>query len=93
MNMYKTNETCIISSVLVDGGFGSWSSWGSCTTTCGGVKTRTRPCDSPKPINGGEDCKDLGLSYDKKTCRTSCPGNSFLLFDYCVYDHYIIYIS
>ena len=43
--------------IKVDGNWGSWSPWSSCTKTCGdGLKTRTRLCDSPAPAYGGDTC-------------------------------------
>ena len=32
----------------VDGGWGSWSGWGSCTKPCGvGIRSTERQCDNP----------------------------------------------
>ena len=61
---------------LVDGGYGQWSSYGSCTKTCGsGEQSRSRACDTPTPQNGGKDCTLLGEATETKSCNTNpCPG-------------------
>uniref|UniRef100_A0A665TKS7 ADAM metallopeptidase with thrombospondin type 1 motif, 2 n=1 Tax=Echeneis naucrates TaxID=173247 RepID=A0A665TKS7_ECHNA len=50
-----------------DGGWGTWSSYGSCSRTCGGgVRFRSRRCDNPAPANGGRTC--FGNSYEFQLC-------------------------
>ncbi|XP_010609174.1 A disintegrin and metalloproteinase with thrombospondin motifs 3 isoform X1 [Fukomys damarensis] len=52
-----------------DGNWGSWTKFGSCSRTCGtGVRFRTRQCDSPTPINGGQDC--AGVNFEYQLCNT-----------------------
>ena len=62
---------------LVNGGYSLWSSWGSCSHTCGiGKKSRSRSCTFPKPMHGGNDCTGLGESVDLTDCIDGpCPGN------------------
>ncbi|XP_067348055.1 A disintegrin and metalloproteinase with thrombospondin motifs 2-like isoform X2 [Channa argus] len=51
-----------------DGGWGTWSSYGSCSRTCGGgVRFRSRFCNNPAPVNGGRTC--FGNSYEFQLCN------------------------
>uniref|UniRef100_A0A3P9KVA9 ADAM metallopeptidase with thrombospondin type 1 motif, 2 n=1 Tax=Oryzias latipes TaxID=8090 RepID=A0A3P9KVA9_ORYLA len=51
-----------------DGAWGPWSAFDSCSRTCGGgVRFRTRRCDSPLPANGGRTC--FGNSYEFQLCN------------------------
>lgn len=59
----------------VDGQWGTWSSFGSCSVPCGGpgLQTRTRDCDSPAPVGAGNYC--FGLSFEDQACDNGpCPG-------------------
>ena len=58
----------------VDGQWGPFGSWSSCSQTCGGgIRTRQRACDNPPPSNGGENCK--GKKIEQRKCnRQACPG-------------------
>uniref|UniRef100_A0A8C6UHK7 ADAM metallopeptidase with thrombospondin type 1 motif, 3 n=1 Tax=Neogobius melanostomus TaxID=47308 RepID=A0A8C6UHK7_9GOBI len=59
--------------VKQDGGWSSWSKYGSCSRSCGtGVRFRTRQCNNPAPSNGGQDCP--GVNYEYQLCHTEdCP--------------------
>ena len=51
---------------------GGWSSWGSCSKSCGSG-SQTRTCTNPRPAYGGSQCS--GSPF--KTCNTeACPGIS-----------------
>jgi len=55
---------------------GQWSAWESspCTKTCGsdGIQTKTRSCDSPSPMGGGNPC--VGSSTETIGCALMpCP--------------------
>ncbi|XP_053317615.1 A disintegrin and metalloproteinase with thrombospondin motifs 3 [Spea bombifrons] len=66
--MWKTTNQ-----VKQDGNWGTWTKFGSCSRTCGiGVRFRTRQCNNPMPVNGGQDCP--GLNYEYQLCNTEeCP--------------------
>ncbi|WAR12498.1 HMCN1-like protein, partial [Mya arenaria] len=59
----------------VDGGYGQWTEWGDCSTTCStGTSTRTRACDSPAQAHGGAYCSVLGPASESLSCNnTECP--------------------
>ncbi|XP_068730538.1 coadhesin-like isoform X2 [Montipora capricornis] len=61
----------------VDGGYGPWSEYGSCSVTCGeGVQERKRKCDHPIPQFAGLRCDQLELGPDSETksCKMeNCP--------------------
>ncbi|XP_029194210.2 thrombospondin-1-like isoform X1 [Acropora millepora] len=60
-------KLCKIKHCPVDGSFSSWSKWSSCSQNCGqGMKHRHRYCDSPKPSNGGQECR--GAHKQAKPC-------------------------
>ncbi|XP_078329359.1 thrombospondin-2-like isoform X3 [Crassostrea virginica] len=69
------STTCITIGCPVNGVWGSWYGWGSCSATCGGgAKHRTRSCDNPLPMYGGSSCS--GSSVVSTTCNTiGCPVN------------------
>ncbi|XP_061194694.1 SCO-spondin-like [Saccostrea echinata] len=53
----------------VDGGFTDWSTWSSCSKTCGtGTAERSRTCTQPVPENGGKNC--TGVYSESKACST-----------------------
>ncbi|XP_052282757.1 coadhesin-like isoform X1 [Dreissena polymorpha] len=58
---------------VVHGGWSVWSAWGVCDVTCGnGTMTRSRQCNNPTPLNGGEDCQ--GPSQNNGECILNrCP--------------------
>ncbi|XP_048736193.2 coadhesin-like [Ostrea edulis] len=58
----------------VDGHWGEWSLFGSCSTTCGnGIQTRHRNCSQPAPSRGGMPC--TGDSTEAVHCQIKqCPA-------------------
>ncbi|XP_073488988.1 LOW QUALITY PROTEIN: SCO-spondin-like [Aquarana catesbeiana] len=58
---------------VLDGGWGPWSLWSSCSSSCGeGIQTSRRKCDSPAPQNGGRTC--MGGEEQQRTCQgPTCP--------------------
>ena len=73
--IYVTHLPCLI---LVDGQWGNWCVYETCSKSCGsGTKVRTRHCDDPLPSNGGQSC--VGDAHNEITCNTdTCPGNETL---------------
>ncbi|XP_069079052.1 A disintegrin and metalloproteinase with thrombospondin motifs 7 [Pleurodeles waltl] len=57
----------------INGGWGSWSLWSSCSQTCGaGVQYAERQCSSPTPKYGGKYC--LGERKRYRICNIKpCP--------------------
>ena len=67
----EESARCSTQSCPVDGQWGAWAEWSSCSITCGhGLKTRLRECDSPKPVNGGAAC--TGIAIQRSHCHNSC---------------------
>ena len=64
---------------LVDGQWGPWGGYGSCSKTCNaGQKVRTRKCNIPSPSHGGKGC--VGSDHEETTCNTKvCPGDRMTL--------------
>lgn len=63
----------------VDGRWGKWGQFGSCSRTCGGgVQLSKRECNNPVPSNGGKYCQGVRVKY--RSCNLNhCPdtGTSF----------------
>ena len=66
--------TCHACHCIVDGEWGAWNTWASCSKTCGnGTTSRQRVCDSPAPAHGGKECQ--GESTQTKDCfEQHCPS-------------------
>ena len=65
--------------VKVNGGWGTWGNWASCSVTCGGAdQHRRRACDNPAPANGGAACTvDNTAGTEIRRCNDNdCPGKS-----------------
>uniref|UniRef100_A0A8D2PUT4 ADAM metallopeptidase with thrombospondin type 1 motif 8 n=1 Tax=Zosterops lateralis melanops TaxID=1220523 RepID=A0A8D2PUT4_ZOSLA len=64
---------CVQQDPAVDGGWGPWSAWGSCSRSCGGgIQFSHRHCDSPRPRHGGAYCQGQRTKY--QSCHTQeCP--------------------
>lgn len=69
-NSFNELNSCLIAKV--NGNWNLWSSWRSCSKSCGtGSRTRVRSCSDPAPSFGGSDCQ--GNSIDEEDCNTqSC---------------------
>ncbi|XP_071757097.1 A disintegrin and metalloproteinase with thrombospondin motifs 15-like [Centroberyx gerrardi] len=57
----------------VDGRWGKWGPFGSCSRTCGGgVQLSKRECNNPVPSNGGKYCQGVRVKY--RSCNLNrCP--------------------
>ncbi|XP_052773864.1 coadhesin-like [Mya arenaria] len=64
---------CPGTNVVVNGGWGLWSYYTSCSKTCGsGTQTRYRVCDHPTPSATGSQC--YGDTHQSRFCHTeACP--------------------
>ncbi|XP_032830146.2 thrombospondin-1-like [Petromyzon marinus] len=69
----RDTRECNLMPCPVDGQWGPWSLWSTCSVTCaGGSRTRLRLCNNPEPKHGGRRC--VGLSSDTGVCNTQdCP--------------------
>ncbi|XP_062521148.1 hemicentin-1-like [Corticium candelabrum] len=58
---------------VLDGAWGHWTGWSTCSPTCGRrSKRRTRSCDYPKPKDGGSNC--VGSHSELQLCAPiPCP--------------------
>ncbi|XP_060079617.1 scavenger receptor cysteine-rich type 1 protein M130-like isoform X3 [Ylistrum balloti] len=66
--------TCFLMACSVDGQWGSWSSWTSCTVTCGsGTRARSRQCNNPAPAHNGLSCPGDGHESEECTAGITCP--------------------
>ncbi|VDH92906.1 Hypothetical predicted protein [Mytilus galloprovincialis] len=59
----------------VNGNWGSWSDFTSCSVSCGGgTQARIRSCDDPVPESGGIYC--MGSSTESESCNDEkCPDD------------------
>ncbi|XP_062570988.1 hemicentin-1-like isoform X1 [Saccostrea cucullata] len=66
-------KTCSVQQCAVDGMWGQWNHWTSCSQSCGGgVRSRLRRCDSPAPVYGGSACS--GRAAQRDYCNPEpCP--------------------
>ena len=73
--LYNTNLKGETTTKAINGGWGEWTAWSSCSVSCGGgSRSDNRPCDNPTPAHGGVGCS--GSASKLKTCNSNeCPGN------------------
>uniref|UniRef100_A0A8C6KQZ6 Thrombospondin-2 n=1 Tax=Nothobranchius furzeri TaxID=105023 RepID=A0A8C6KQZ6_NOTFU len=78
----RETQKCIAEPCPIDGAWGPWSPWATCSATCGGgVKSRSRECNSPRPQYGGKKC--IGEPNDSDSCnKEDCPIDG-CLFNPC----------
>ena len=64
----------LLLTVAVNGGWGAFGNYSSCSKRCGGgIQRRKRLCNNPLPMNGGATCQ--GSEVERRPCNTGlCPG-------------------
>ncbi|XP_072545873.1 thrombospondin-1-like isoform X2 [Salminus brasiliensis] len=69
----RQTEPCNMPPCPVNGGWGPWSLWDSCSVTCGGgLQTRHRLCNNPVPKYDGKEC--VGDAKGTRLCNSQdCP--------------------
>ena len=60
----------------IDGSWGGWGSWSSCGSDC--RTSRSRNCDDPSPLFGGQTCQGNSSEKSPSTCYGDdcCPDTS-----------------
>uniref|UniRef100_A0A665U0B3 Thrombospondin-1-like n=1 Tax=Echeneis naucrates TaxID=173247 RepID=A0A665U0B3_ECHNA len=69
----RQTQKCQMSPCPINGNWGPWSPWDTCSLTCGGGdQTRKRLCNDPAPSYGGKDC--VGEPTETQKCnKKACP--------------------
>uniref|UniRef100_A0A8C5NGI3 Thrombospondin 1b n=1 Tax=Gouania willdenowi TaxID=441366 RepID=A0A8C5NGI3_GOUWI len=69
----RQTDKCQMSPCPINGDWGPWSPWDTCSVTCGGgAQTRKRLCNNPGPKFGGKEC--VGNAKDSQMCnKKACP--------------------
>ncbi|XP_029973154.1 thrombospondin-1 [Salarias fasciatus] len=69
----RQTKVCKKSPCPINGGWGPWSPWDTCSVTCGGgTQMRKRLCSDPAPKYGGKDC--VGDASVTQLCnKQECP--------------------
>ena len=83
INVSKDSLTTNISiTKLVDGGWSEWTSWSECSSLNGsGVSERTRLCDNPRPMNGGNECTaDSSSNTENRKSKNSANKLRYVAF-------------
>uniref|UniRef100_A0A6Q2XVT9 Thrombospondin 1b n=1 Tax=Esox lucius TaxID=8010 RepID=A0A6Q2XVT9_ESOLU len=69
----RQTEKCTKSPCPINGNWGPWSPWDTCSATCGGgSQARKRLCNDPAPQYGGKECQ--GDAKSTQLCnKNACP--------------------
>ncbi|XP_056001828.1 coadhesin-like [Ostrea edulis] len=69
----SSSRYCNTHNCPIDGGWSAWSSYGTCSKTCGsGTQSRSRTCTNPTPQYLGKSCS--GSTSSSRNCNThNCP--------------------
>ncbi|XP_053403013.1 hemicentin-1-like [Mercenaria mercenaria] len=66
--------TCNSQNCPIDGNWGDWSQWSTCSATCGNQTiSRTRSCDNPAAQYGGADCSGSDIETTSSCGLPACP--------------------
>ncbi|XP_070582937.1 LOW QUALITY PROTEIN: SCO-spondin-like [Erythrolamprus reginae] len=81
----RQDEACQIQPCAWDGDWGLWSPWTQCTVSCGGgLRSRSRGCNSPAPRGGGDYCE--GPPAQVEPCGSEpCPDFDCSILEGSVY--------
>ena len=81
----------ILNIFTVDGVWGSWQAWSTCSMTCGGgEQSRMRNCDDPPQSGNGTNC--TGYMNATQTCNNfTCPRKYFCVIRKSVRDTRYVY--
>eukprot|EP00106_Octopus_bimaculoides_P007454 XP_014774896.1 PREDICTED: uncharacterized protein LOC106872414 [Octopus bimaculoides] len=75
----EQTKLCVSAKDNADGNWNKWSSWATCTTTCGrGKQNRFRLCNQPPPSKGGRFC--VGEPVEWKDCFVNCTSKLLLFY-------------
>ncbi|XP_063157945.1 SCO-spondin-like [Candoia aspera] len=70
----REDKACQIQPCSRNGGWGAWGPWTACTFSCGGgMRSRSRACDSPAPRGGGDYCEGPPTQVDACSLNP-CPA-------------------
>jgi hypothetical protein len=84
-NGSSTETNVCVTNCPINGGFGSWGLWSSCSSTCDqGSRYRIRNCDNPVPAFNGQNC--TGLWKETESCNNgNCPSwSDWSLWSDCI---------
>ncbi|ESN96178.1 hypothetical protein HELRODRAFT_163212 [Helobdella robusta] len=71
---YQNSCTTTLQLRVVNGGWGTWSTYSNCSRSCGGgIQESVRLCNNPIPENGGKYCTGKRTKY--RSCNTEYCTN------------------
>ncbi|MGH0153391.1 UNVERIFIED_CONTAM: hypothetical protein FKN15_041924 [Acipenser sinensis] len=73
----RQDQICNTAPCALSGGWSGWSNWTECTKSCGGgVRSRSRECDSPTPGGDGDYCEGPSSEHCVWSCEPGCYCSS-----------------
>jgi len=77
ISKYIVSFVCLSLATPLDGDWSQWGPWTQCSQTCGitggTILRRSRLCNQPPPMNGGQHCPGNDTET-ARACFTPCPG-------------------